>query len=642
MSTDEAVLDARRFAMTRTRLLQKQLPKCSRDVSVREKHREILFDWLWDVSVKFHFLSVTYFAAVCLFDRYMHESGLCSQLHMSKLQLFGIACCRVSANLYEHFPPESRDWVYVCGKTYDENQIRRAVAQVCQTLSLDVYYVPNVGTFLHFFAAKNAQKIPRCRFHFAQCTDDSDSGVVFDSAVIFARVAITFYKKVSCEFQMAAVALASLCVAQLLFCGSTDFTRWHDGTVYKMSVTTVSAALECDTRRLTPILIQCLKSAYENGCSILRGQFRDRETFFKRLDRAAKSFVGGDDNLAADAVQFGVPMKVRARRLKLEKPGAHFDILNGASLGKGSYGSVCSAALRDETKRVFALKQFVDSFEEPSVLRELSILCKVKHYCLLPLHRAYCYSLASSAGPNCTAVFDLAENGSLSKYQQKTAPTDAQCARWALQLARALCYLHGIGLSHGDVKPDNVVIDKQFNAKLIDFSLSRFNEAFAPPMKTDASFVKSPARPSTHLFPRKTTELGTRFYRAPELLLGSQRHCPFASDVWAYGLTVAEMKAKEAVLLGECEIDQLFKIFQFLGTPDESGWPTLPDYPHWKSTFPRFCKTSKSAQRQWQKVRDRIGADGVDLVRSCLVYDPSQRPTFDDLLCSNSYFRKLS
>jgi len=40
--------------------------------------------------------------------------------------------------------------------------------------------------------------------------------------------------------------------------------------------------------------------------------------------------------------------------------------------------------------------------------------------------------------------------------------------------------------------------------------------------------------------------------------------------------------------MGECEIDQIFKIFQYHGTPNEKNWPWVMDLPYMKSSFPAF------------------------------------------------------
>lgn len=40
--------------------------------------------------------------------------------------------------------------------------------------------------------------------------------------------------------------------------------------------------------------------------------------------------------------------------------------------------------------------------------------------------------------------------------------------------------------------------------------------------------------------------------------------------------------------MGNSEIDQIFKIFQFHGTPTVKDWPSITELPDFKPTFPRF------------------------------------------------------
>jgi serine/threonine protein kinase len=67
-------------------------------------------------------------------------------------------------------------------------------------------------------------------------------------------------------------------------------------------------------------------------------------------------------------------------------------------------------------------------------------------------------------------------------------------------------------------------------------------------------------------------EVVTLWYRAPELLLGSYEYST-PIDIWAIGCIFAEMVTKKVLFQGDSDIDQLYRIFRILGTPDETVWP---------------------------------------------------------------------
>lgn len=94
------------------------------------------------------------------------------------------------------------------------------------------------------------------------------------------------------------------------------------------------------------------------------------------------------------------------------------------------------------------------------------------------------------------------------------------------------------------------------------------------------------------------------------------------------------MFLQTALFPGDSEIDQLYKIFQVLGTPTEKEWSGISSLPNYKSSFPNWKGASI---KQYLKALD---SDAVDLLEKMLVYDPSQRisakaamnhPYFDDL-----------
>lgn len=67
-------------------------------------------------------------------------------------------------------------------------------------------------------------------------------------------------------------------------------------------------------------------------------------------------------------------------------------------------------------------------------------------------------------------------------------------------------------------------------------------------------------------------QVATRWYRAPELLYASRSY-GYSVDIWATGAIVAELFMLSPIFPGYNDIDQIFKVFQIMGTPDKTDWP---------------------------------------------------------------------
>jgi len=180
------------------------------------------------------------------------------------------------------------------------------------------------------------------------------------------------------------------------------------------------------------------------------------------------------------------------------------------------------------------------------------------------------------------------------------------------QLIKGIAHCHSHRVLHRDLKPQNLLIDKKGSLKLADFGLAR---AFGIPVRT------------------YTHEVVTLWYRAPEILLGGRQYST-AVDVWSIGCIFAEMVTRIPLFPGDSEIDQLFKIFRCLGTPTEATWAGVTSFRDYKASFPQW-----SAQDLANAVPG-VDADGLDLLKRMLVYEPYKRisarealrhPYFDDL-----------
>ena len=85
-----------------------------------EKMREILIDWLVDVSVKFRLNSTTQFMSVNLIDRYL----ALAEVTRDKLQQLGITALFIASKYEEIYPPHMKEYIKVCDKaTYSKEQI---------------------------------------------------------------------------------------------------------------------------------------------------------------------------------------------------------------------------------------------------------------------------------------------------------------------------------------------------------------------------------------------------------------------------------------------------------------------------------------------------------------------------------------
>ena len=75
--------------------------------------------------------------------------------------------------------------------------------------------------------------------------------------------------------------------------------------------------------------------------------------------------------------------------------------------------------------------------------------------------------------------------------------------------------------------------------------------------------------------------------RAPELLLRKNMYS-FEIDIWSFGCLLAEIALGETLFNGDTEIEQLFKVFKLIGSPNASNWSFLTDSQDFKATFPNW------------------------------------------------------
>jgi serine/threonine protein kinase len=239
----------------------------------------------------------------------------------------------------------------------------------------------------------------------------------------------------------------------------------------------------------------------------------------------------------------------------MEKSSADYAILG--KVGEGAFGTVFRATERATGVEV-ALKRIRvrDVRQLPSnVLRELNALRQLDHPHIVRLLGMHTH------GANLVLVMPFVPFSLAALLAERDAPlAECDAAAFARMLLQGVTAIHAEGLLHRDLKPANCLVDAAGSLSIADFGQARLL-----PSDPDASLSHAVA---------------TRWFRAPELLFGSRRYGP-GVDMWACGCILAQLLTLSALLPGESDIDQLFRVVQFLGTPTADIWPgceSLPDF----------------------------------------------------------------
>ncbi|KAL2899719.1 Cyclin-dependent kinase B1-2 [Bienertia sinuspersici] len=295
-------------------------------------------------------------------------------------------------------------------------------------------------------------------------------------------------------------------------------------------------------------------------------------------------------------------------------------------VGEGTYGKVYKAKEKGTGQLVALKKTRLEMDEEgvpPTALREVSLLQMLSQslYVVRLLCVEHVDKKNSSTGvakPLLYLVFEYLDTD-LKKFidSHRKGPNprplaNTQIQSFLFQLLKGVAHCHSHGVLHRDLKPQNLLVDKEKGIlKIADLGLGR---SFTVPLKS------------------YTHEIVTLWYRAPEVLLGST-HYSTGVDIWSVGCIFAEMVRRQALFPGDSEFQQLLHIFRLLGTPTEEQWSGVTSLRDWH-VYPQW-----EAQNLARAVPS-LGPDGVDLLSKMLKYDPAERisakaaldhPYFDNL-----------
>lgn len=279
-------------------------------------------------------------------------------------------------------------------------------------------------------------------------------------------------------------------------------------------------------------------------------------------------------------------------------------------LGKGSFGTVYQALVQ-ETGEIVAIKstrmatngdgcwkQLTGEKErEVQVLKELE-----GHPNIVSLRGAFLTETKGSPEAKLNLVLEFLSDTlhRVLKHHNAIQKTiDIYYVKlYFYQLMRGIAFIHGRGIVHCDIKPQNLLLDgKSHTLKLCDFGTAK-------------RLVMGKAL---------VAYACSRYYRAPELILGATQYST-SVDLWSAGCVLGEMLLGQPLFTGTDGINQLVEIIKVLGTPTPSQLRAMnPNYPEYEFQ-------PKVTPHPWDKVfRGWTSREANDLIDVLLRYDPSAR-----------------
>ncbi|XP_075222083.1 cyclin-dependent kinase-like 4 [Lycorma delicatula] len=276
-----------------------------------------------------------------------------------------------------------------------------------------------------------------------------------------------------------------------------------------------------------------------------------------------------------------------------------------AKLGEGSYGVVFKCRNR-ETGQTVAIKKFVESEDDPLIrkiaLREIRLLKSLKHPNLVNLLEVF------RRKRKLHLVFEFCDHTVLHELERHPAGCPQDLVKQIVwQTLQGVAYCHQHNCIHRDIKPENILLTAQGVVKLCDFGFAR---------------IMNPGE-------NYTDYVATRWYRAPELLVGDTLYGP-PVDVWAIGCVFAELIRGEALWPGKSDVDQLYLIRKTMGdlTPRHMQIFKMNEF-FAGITLP----TPDSEEPLEEKLPKQVQSDPnvLDFLKRCVDKEPGNRWTCEDL-----------
>jgi outer membrane protein assembly factor BamB/predicted Ser/Thr protein kinase len=216
-------------------------------------------------------------------------------------------------------------------------------------------------------------------------------------------------------------------------------------------------------------------------------------------------------------------------------------------VGRGGMGAVFEAEQISLGRRVALKILRFGAVSDPAAIerfqREAETVAKLHHTNIVPI-----FAVGTERGVNYFAM-QFIEGRSLAEVlaESKGPIAASQVAEWGLQAAEALAHAHARGVIHRDVKPSNLLVDRENRLWLTDFGLARRLD--------DVTLSLTGAL------------LGTPRYMSPEQAMASKKRVDHRSDLFSLGATLYELLTGQPAFRGDTPHDVIQHILTSEPTP---------------------------------------------------------------------------
>lgn len=280
--------------------------------------------------------------------------------------------------------------------------------------------------------------------------------------------------------------------------------------------------------------------------------------------------------------------------------------------GTGAYGQVSSAIDRQTGMKV-AIKKLSRPFQSEvhakRTFREVKMLKHMIHENIIGLLDLFTPANSFQEFEDVYLVMHLM-GADLNNIVKTQSLSDDHVQFLVYQILRGLMYVHSAGIIHRDLKPQNIAVNEDCELRILDFGLAR---------SQDTSM---------------TGYVATRWYRAPEIML-TWRHYDQTVDIWSVGCIMAELITGQVLFPGGDYIDQLVKIMELTGKPDDIFIERIES-----EDAKRYISSLHDMVKQdFLRFFNRANPVAVDVLERMLQLDPKNRITAAEAL-QHPYFKQ--